>query len=93
MEKQHKTRVGYVVGNKMDKTVVVSVESARRHPRYQKIVRSSAKFMAHDEKKECKPGDLVRISETRPLSKTKRWRVTEIINKGEVVELQPKEIT
>jgi len=92
MEKKRKTRVGRVVSNKMDKTVVVTVETLRHHPLYKKTIRRAIKYKVHDEKNECKLGDAVRIIETRPLSKEKRWRVAEIITKGEVVEVQPKEI-
>jgi small subunit ribosomal protein S17 len=92
MEKKHKTRVGRVVSNKMDKTVVVTVETLRHHPLYKKTIRKAVKFKAHDEKNECRLGDTVKIIETRPLSKEKRWRVAEIITKREVVEVQPKEI-
>jgi len=92
MEKKRKTRVGQVVSNKMDKTVVVVVETPKRHPLYKKIMRRIARYKAHDEKNECGIGDKVKIAETRPLSKEKRWRVAEIITKGEVVEVQPKEI-
>ena len=93
MEGKHKTRVGRVVSNRMDKTVVVEVETPKRHPLYKKTLRRRVKFKAHDENNQCGLGDLVRIIETRPLSKQKRWRVGEIITKGEVVEIQPKEIT
>jgi small subunit ribosomal protein S17 len=93
MEKKHKTRVGHVVNNKMDKTVVVTVETLRHHPLYKKTIRRVVKYKVHDEKNECKLGDTVKIIETRPLSKEKRWRVTEIITKSEVMEVQPKEIT
>ena len=93
MEKKHKTRVGHVVNTKMDKTVVVTVETLRHHPLYKKTIRRVVKYKAHDEKNECKLGDTVKIIETRPLSKEKRWRVTEIITKSEVMEVQPKEIT
>ena len=93
MEKKRKTRVGRVVSNKMDKTVVVTVETLRHHPLYKKTIRRAVKFKAHDEKNECRLGDTVKIIETRPLSKEKRWRVAEIITKREVVEVQPKEIT
>ncbi len=93
MEKKRKIRVGRVVSNKMDKTVVVTVETLRHHPLYRKTIRRAVKFKAHDEKNECKLGDTVKIIETRPLSKEKRWRVTEIITKSEVMEVQPKEIT
>jgi len=93
MEGRRKTRVGWVVSNRMDKTVVVEVETPKRHPLYKKTLRRRVKFKAHDENNQCGLGDLVRIIETRPLSKQKRWRVGEIITKGEVVEIQPKEIT
>ena len=93
MEGRRKTRVGRVVSNRMDKTVVVEVETPKRHPLYKKTLRRRVRFKAHDENNQCGLGDLVRIIETRPLSKQKRWRVGEIITKGEVVEIQPKEIT
>ena len=92
MEKKRKTRVGRVVSNNMDKTVVVTVETLRHHPLYKKTIRKAVKFKAHDEKNECRLGDTVKIIEMRPLSKEKRWRVAEIITKREVVEVQPKEI-
>src|ERR671910_152147 len=75
-------KVGRVVSDKMDKTVVVAVDSVRRHRLYHKRITRTSKFMAHDERNECKPGDLVRIEETRPLSKNKRWIVREIIERG-----------
>jgi small subunit ribosomal protein S17 len=93
MEKKHKTRVGRVVSDKMDKTVVVAVETPKRHPLYKKTIKRSVKYKAHDENNQCRLGDTVRIIETRPLSRQKRWRVAEIITKGEVVKLQPAEIT
>ncbi len=74
-----KTRTGVVVSDSMDKTVVVKVDRAMRHPLYGKVVRMSKNYKAHDEKEVCKVGDTVVITETRPLSKTKRWRVLEII--------------
>ena len=84
MEKTtRKTVMGLVVSNKMDKTVVVQVERKFTHPKFKKVVKSTRKFSAHDEKNECSPGDLISIRETRPLSKTKRWRLVEIIKKGE----------
>jgi len=92
MEKKRKTRVGRVVSNKMNKTVVVTVETLRHHPLYKKTIRKAVKYKVHDEKNECKLGDTVRIIETRPLSKEKRWRVAEIITRREVAEVQPKEI-
>ena len=91
MEKK-KTRFGRVLSNKMDKTVVVVVETRRRHPRYKKVVRYKTKFKAHDEGNTCGIGDLVRIVETRPLSKEKRWRVDEVLAKAEMVEVKPVEI-
>jgi small subunit ribosomal protein S17 len=75
-------KVGRVVSDKMEKTVVVSVESVRRHPLYHKRITRSTKFLAHDEQNSCKPGDVVRIEETRPLSKRKRWIVREIMQRG-----------
>jgi len=75
-------KVGRVVSDKMDKTVVVAVNSVRRHPLYHKRITRTNKFLAHDEQNTCKPGDLVRIEETRPLSKRKRWVVREIIERG-----------
>ncbi|MBR3414139.1 MAG: 30S ribosomal protein S17 [Bacteroidales bacterium] len=77
-----KERVGVVVSNKMDKSVVVMVERKVKHPKYGKFVKKSSKFMAHDEKNECNIGDTVRIMETRPLSKNKCWRVVEIVEKA-----------
>ena len=76
-----KTRVGVVVSDKMDKTVVVAVERKVKHPFYKKYIKQTSKFKAHDEKESCDIGDKVKIMETRPLSKTKRWRVVEIIEK------------
>ncbi len=76
-----KTRTGKVVSDKMDKTVVVAVETRVRHPLYKKIVKRTYKLKAHDENNECNIGDTVRVMETRPLSKDKRWRVVEIIEK------------
>jgi small subunit ribosomal protein S17 len=92
MEEKRKTRFGKVVSNKMDKTVVVAVDTPKRHRLYKKTIRRAVKYKAHDEKNQCQIGDLVRIVETRPLSKDKRWRVAEIMSKGEVAEIQPKEI-
>ena len=75
-----KERVGLVVSNKMQKTIVVAVESRSPHPKYKKIVVKTKRFKAHDPEDKCKEGDLVRITETRPLSKTKRWELAEIIS-------------
>ena len=76
-----KIRVGVVSSNKMDKTVTVAVERKVKHPMYGKFVKKTTRFHAHDEKNECSIGDLVKIMETRPLSKTKRWRLVEVIEK------------
>ncbi|HHT50264.1 MAG TPA: 30S ribosomal protein S17 [Eubacteriaceae bacterium] len=80
--KNRKTRVGKVVSDKMDKTIVVAVETFVRHPLYGKSVKRTTKFKAHDEENQCGIGDRVRIMETRPLSKDKRWRLTEVIEKA-----------
>ena len=77
-----KTRVGRVVSDKMDKTIVVAIEDSYRHPLYKKIIRRTVKLKAHDENNQCNTGDRVRIMETRPLSKTKRWRLVEVIEKA-----------
>ena len=77
-----KTRVGTVVSNKMDKTVVVAIKDNVKHPLYKKIIKRSVKFKAHDEKNECGIGDRVMIMETRPISKDKKWRVVQIIEKA-----------
>ena len=77
-----KVRVGMVVSDKMDKTVVIAIEDNVKHPVYGKIIKRTLKVHAHDEKNECGVGDKVRIMETRPLSKTKRWRIVEIIEKA-----------
>ncbi|MEW6033769.1 MAG: 30S ribosomal protein S17 [Chloroflexota bacterium] len=90
---KQKTRVGRVTSTKMEKTVVVAVETLKRHPLYGKTLRSTVKYKAHDDDRSCRLGDKVRIVETRPLSKEKRWRVAEVLAKGEVAEVQPKEIT
>jgi small subunit ribosomal protein S17 len=78
---KRKTVVGKVVSNKMDKTISVAVERRYRHPLYGKILKRTSKFMAHDEKNECKIGDVVRIAETRPLSHLKRWRLVEVVER------------
>ena len=93
MELKRKIRIGHVVSDKMDKTVVVAVETTRRHPLYKKRIKRAVKYKAHDETNQCRVGDKVRIVETRPLSRDKRWRVAEIITKGEVAEIKPEEIT
>jgi len=83
MERNYrKERIGKVVSNKMTKTITVAVERKVKHPIYGKFVKKTTKFHAHDEKNECTVGDVVRIMETRPLSKTKRWRLVEVVEKA-----------
>lgn len=77
-----KERIGVVISDKMDKTITVQVDRVIRHPVYNKMVKTATKFKAHDEKNSAKTGDVVKIEETRPLSKTKRWRLVEIIKKA-----------
>ena len=88
---RRKLRVGRVVGDKMDKTVVVAVERRQLHGKYGKTSRRSTKFKAHDEHNEYRTGDMVRIVEVRPLSKSKRWRVLEVLSRREVPEVAPTE--
>lgn len=78
-----KVRVGRVVSNKMDKTIVVAIEDNVRHPKYGKIVKRTVKICAHDAENQCNIGDKVSVMETRPLSKTKRWRLVEIVEKAQ----------
>jgi small subunit ribosomal protein S17 len=87
---KRKVREGVVVSNKMAKTVVVAVETRKVHPLYKKAIRLTKKYKAHDENNACKIGDKVKIIETRPLSKEKRWRVAEIMSPKEIVETKPK---
>ena len=87
MQGKRKSQVGRVVSDKMDKTVVVSVERLRRHPIYKRVVRLSSKFKAHDQENSAKVGDTVRIEESRPLSREKRWTVVEIVARGSHEEL------
>lgn len=84
-EGRRQMKVGRVVSDKMDKTVVVAVDYLKPHPLYRKTIRKTNKFYAHDETNACSIGDLVRIGETRPLSKTKRWEVLEIVQRNEEV--------
>lgn len=77
-----KTRTGKVISNKMDKTIVVAIEEHVKHPLYKKIVKDTYKLKAHDENNECKIGDRVKVMETRPLSKDKRWRLVEVIERA-----------
>ena len=87
---RRKTREGLVVSDKMDKTVVVAVETKKVHPLYKKAVKATKKYKVHDENNVCKIGDKVKIVETRPLSKEKSWRVVETISKKEMVETSTK---
>ncbi|ADU52364.1 SSU ribosomal protein S17P [Thermaerobacter marianensis DSM 12885] len=89
---KRKTRVGVVVSDKMDKTVVVAVETLVAHPLYGKRIRRTKKFMAHDENNQCRVGDKVRIMETRPLSRHKRWRVVEILERPQLAALAAEEL-
>lgn len=82
LQKPRTMKVGRVSSDKMDKTVVVTVDYVRRHPLYHKRITRTSRFMAHDESNDCRPGDLVRIEETRPLSKRKRWIVREIVERA-----------
>ncbi len=82
MRGYRKTRIGVVVSDKMDKTIVVAIKTKVRHPLYGKMVNRTRKFKAHDEKNECGIGDTVKIMETRPISKDKRWRLVEIVEKA-----------
>jgi len=86
---RRKVREGLVVSDKMDKTVVVAVETKKVHPLYKKAVKVTKKYKAHDENNDCKIGDKVKIIETRPLSGEKRWRVVEVITKQEVAATKP----
>lgn len=83
METKRKTKIGRVVSDSMEKTVVVAVDSRKRHPLYSKMYKRTLKYKTHDEKGECRVGDVVRIVETRPLSREKRWRVAEVVTKGQ----------
>ena len=89
---RRKTLIGIVVSNKMDKTAVVSVERRYPHPLYHKIIKSSKRYKAHDPKNEAVLGDVVRLEETRPLSKEKRWRIAETLTRGNVADIAPREI-
>ncbi|MDD3879547.1 MAG: 30S ribosomal protein S17 [Syntrophomonas sp.] len=81
-----KNRIGTVSSDKMDKTITVSVETVRQHPLYKKTIKTSKKYKAHDENNEAKTGDIVKIMETRPLSKDKRWRLVEIVQKAKTLQ-------
>ena len=92
MAGKHKVRIGRVIKDKMEKTVVVAVDVAEHHPLYHKTIKKSIKYKVHDEKKESKTGDVVKIIETRPLSHDKRWRLADVVIKSEAVEIKPEEI-
>ena len=92
MEERHKTRIGHIVSDKMEKTVAVAVETLKRHPLYKKTFKRVVKYKVHDEDNKCRVGDKVMIIETRPLSRQKRWRVAKITTRQEVVEVKPEEI-
>ena len=89
---QRKERVGEVISAKMAKTIVVRVERRFPHPQYRKVITAYSKFYAHDEKNEAKPGDRVRIQETRPLSKLKCWRLVEVVERGEQIAPIPADV-
>ena len=92
MNKSRKTILGQVVSDKMDKTVVVAVERYRTHRLYKRRIRRITKFKAHDYNSSCKLGDTVRIEETKPLSREKRWRVIEVLARIDIAETQPNEL-
>jgi small subunit ribosomal protein S17 len=79
---KRKTRIGVVTSNKMEKSITVAIEKRIKHPIYKKYFKKTTKFMAHDEKNECTEGDMVKIMETKPLSKKKRWRLVEVVEKA-----------
>ena len=83
---------GFVVSDKMDKTVVVNVSRRKQHPRYKKVITRHSKYQAHDEVNNCAIGAVVRIQECRPISKSKRWRVIEIVRRGDIAEISPADI-
>jgi small subunit ribosomal protein S17 len=92
MASQEKLQTGTVVSNKMDKTVVVEIDRHKRHRLYGKTMRETRRYKVHDEKNECHLGDVVKFAETRPLSRDKRWRVVEVVQRGDVAEVAPREI-
>lgn len=98
MENIRRTRIAQVISTKMNSTIVAGVEVPQKHPTYKKILKKTVKVKAHIEGLKCAPGDIIRIVETRPLSKEIRWRVTEIVRKGKMVDLKsldivPEEVT
>ncbi len=92
MERRHQKKIGRVTSNKMQKTVVITVERQFMHPLYKKVVRRSKNFLAHDPEGECQPGDWVWIEETRPMSRLKRWRVVEVVSKGKAAPSAEEQI-
>ena len=90
---RRKVRVGRVIRDKMDKSVVVLVEWRRTHPLYRKSIRRRSRLVVHDADNSCRIGDMIRVIESRPISRTKRWRVAEILSRQEIAEIQPDEIT
>ena len=92
MSSPEKLQIGTVVSTKMDKTVIVRIDRSKRHRLYGKTLRVTQRYKAHDETNECNLGDVVKIAETRPLSREKRWRVVEVVTKGDVAEVAPREI-
>ncbi|MSQ27547.1 MAG: 30S ribosomal protein S17 [Dehalococcoidia bacterium] len=93
MREKRKILVGRVVSDKMDKTVVVKIDTRKPHRLYHRIVRSTKRFKAHDEGNVCHIGDLVRLIESKPISREKRWAVIEIVERGDVADIQPAEVT
>lgn len=85
-QQNKKVRVGTVTSDKMEKTITVSVETVKQHPLYKKTIKTSKKYKAHDENNEARSGDIVRIVETRPLSKDKRWKLVEVLHKAETLQ-------
>ncbi|MDO8673397.1 MAG: 30S ribosomal protein S17 [Dehalococcoidia bacterium] len=92
MLKNRKTRVGRVVSDKMERTVVVAVETAKQHPLYRRVIRRTSRIKAHDEDNVCRLGDMVRVMESRPISKDKSWKVVEVLTKGDVAEVKAADI-
>ena len=88
VESHRNEKVGAVVSTKMDKTIVVKVEMAKAHPKYKRVMRTSKKFYAHDEQNSARVGDIVRIRETRPLSKLKRWQLEEIVRRSALAQAE-----
>ncbi|MDD2251438.1 MAG: 30S ribosomal protein S17 [Dehalococcoidales bacterium] len=92
MEARRKIRIGFVISRKMEKTAIVGVEVIKRHPLYHKTFRRVIKYKVHDEENQCQAGDKVKIIETRPLSREKRWRLLEVVSRKEVAELKEEEL-